>query len=125
MRLLLDTHTLLWWLDDHPTLSQEARHAISSPHSEVFVSAVTAWEIVIKKRLGKLKMPSGLDRELAAQRFAALPVTVEHALAVDKLPDHHEDPFDRMLVAQAMVEGMTLVTRDRDIRKYRVAVIEA
>ena len=125
MRLLLDTHTLLWWLDDHATLSSEARQAIGMPLNEVYVSAVTAWEIVIKKRLGKLKMPSGLDRELASQRFAALPITFEHALAVDKLPDHHEDPFDRMLVAQAIVEGMTLVTRDRNIRKYRVAVIEA
>lgn len=125
MKLLLDTHALLWWLDDHPALSPEARQAIASPRSEVFASAVTAWEIVIKKRLGKLKMPSGLDRELLSQRIAVLPITFEHALAIDRLPDHHEDPFDRMLVAQAMVEGMTLVTRDRDIQKYSVAIIEA
>lgn len=125
MKLLLDTHTLLWWLDNNPTLSTTAREAISLAENEVYVSAVTAWEIVIKSRLGKLRIPARLDKELAAHRFQPLPITLAHALAVDALPDHHEDPFDRMLIAQAMVEGLMLVTRDLNIRKYRVTVLQA
>ena len=125
MKLLLDTHTLLWWLDDNPKLTAEAREAISKAENEVYVSAVTAWEIVIKKRLGKLRLPPRLDHELAAHRFEPLPITLAHALAIDKLPNHHEDPFDRMLIAQATVEGLILVTRDINIRKYQVATLEA
>lgn len=125
MRLLLDTHALLWWLGANPTLSVPAHDAIAAADSDVYVSAVTAWEIVIKKRLGKLEAPSGLGREIAAHRFEPLPITLVHALAVERLADHHEDPFDRMLVAQAIVEDLVLVTRDPNIRKYPVRVIEA
>ncbi|PYV15012.1 MAG: PIN domain nuclease [Acidobacteria bacterium] len=125
MRLLLDTHALLWWLGANPTLSAKAHAAIAAPDSDVYVSAVTAWEIVIKKRLGKLKAPPALDREVAAHQFEPLPVTLAHALAVERLPDHHEDPFDRMLVAQAIVEDLVLITRDPNIRKYPVRIIEA
>ena len=125
MKLLLDTHTLLWWLDDNPKLSAEAREAIGNSENEVYISAVTAWEIIIKKRLGKLRAPARLDREITAHRFEPLSITLAHALALDRLADHHEDPFDRMLIVQAMVEGLMLVTRDINIRKYPVAVIEA
>ena len=96
MKLLLDTHTLLWWLDDNPKLSAEAREAIGNSENEVYISAVTAWEIIIKKRLGKLRAPARLDREITAHRFEPLSITLAHALALDRLPDHHEDPFDRM-----------------------------
>ena len=125
MRLLLDTHALLWWLAANPTLSTEAHAAIAAADSDVYVSAVTAWEIVIKKRLGKLRAPPALDRELAAHEFEPLPIALAHALAVERLADHHEDPFDRMLVAQAIVEDLVLITRDPNIRKYPVRVIEA
>lgn len=125
MRLLLDTHALLWWLGANPTLSADALSAIAATDSDVYVSAVTAWEIVIKKRLGKLKAPAALDRELVAHQFEPLPITLAHALAVERLPDHHQDPFDRMLVAQAIVEDLILITRDPNIRKYAVRIIEA
>jgi len=117
---------LLWALDDHPTLSQAARSAITDGHNVVFVSAVTAWEIVIKKALGKLRAPSGAYlEELKRYRFTPLDITPEHALAVEGLPPHHADPFDRLLVAQAQVEKLTLVTRDARIRAYAVPIIEA
>ncbi|HPO16006.1 MAG TPA: type II toxin-antitoxin system VapC family toxin [Candidatus Hydrogenedentes bacterium] len=125
MNLLLDTHALLWWLEDNPSLSREARAAISDGNRAVFVSAVTAWEIVIKKRLGKLDAPDTLEEALAANAFQELPVTIAHALAAGALPAHHTDPFDRMLVAQATLENLTLVTRDENIQKYPVAIIAA
>ena len=125
MRLLLDTHALLWWLADDPTLSAEARKAIADAGSVVYVSAASAWEIAIKRSLGKLEAPEELDEALAANAFAPLPITIGHALAAGRLPNHHQDPFDRMLVAQAMAEGLTLVTRDENIAKYDVATLRA
>jgi PIN domain nuclease of toxin-antitoxin system len=126
MNLLLDTHVLLWTLDDSRALSQEARAAITNGKNVVFVSAATAWEISIKKALGKLKTPAGdYLEELERHRFTPLNITMEHALAVENLPPHHADPFDRMLVAQAQVEKLTLVTHDPRIRDYAVQTIEA
>ena len=126
MNLLLDTHVLLWAMDDDPSLSQEARAAITNGSNLVFVSAATAWEISIKKALGKLRVPAGdyLD-ELRRHRFTPLDITTEHALAVESLPPHHADPFDRMLVAQAMVERLTLVTHDARMKAYSVPTITA
>ena len=121
MRLLLDTHALLWWLDDPRLLSEEARNAIKSGENIVYVSAAVIWEIVIKKALGKLDIPSNIERALATNGFSLLSITVPHALAVQKLPSHHRDPFDRMLIAQALQEGLILVSRDPNILKYRVA----
>lgn len=126
MNLLLDTHVLLWTLDDDPSLSSEARAAITNGSNIVFVSAATAWEISIKKALGKLQVPSGdyLD-ELRRHRFTPLDITTEHALAVENLPPHHADPFDRMLVAQAQTEGLALVTGDARLSAYSVQIIVA
>ncbi len=125
MNLLLDTHTFLWAIDNNPNLSQEARAAITDGNNMVFVSAATAWEISIKKALGKLTIPGGsyLD-ELNVHRFTPLNITTEHALAVENLPQHHKDPFDRLLIAQAQIEKLTLVTRDSRIKQYAVQVIE-
>jgi PIN domain nuclease of toxin-antitoxin system len=120
MNLLLDTHVLLWWLDDPAQISQPAVSAIRDQENAVCVSAATVWEIVIKKALGKLDAPDNLDEVLRVCQFSSLPVTVEHALAVRNLPLHHHDPFDRMLVAQTNVEGLTIVTRDSDILRYPV-----
>ena len=125
MNLLLDTHAFLWAIDDDPKLSQKAREAIVDGKNIVFVSAATAWEITIKKGIGKLKTPQAdYLEELRLHRFTALDITTEHALAVDGLPEHHKDPFDRMLVAQAQVENLTLVTRDPRLMIYPIRVIE-
>jgi len=125
VRLLLDTHVLLWALTDDPSLSAAARAAIVDGRNRVVVSAVSAWEITIKRSLGKLRAPADLAEEVAAHRFTPLAVSLEHALAVGALPDLHRDPFDRLLVAQAGVEGLTIVTRDRAIARYDVDVLGA
>jgi PIN domain nuclease of toxin-antitoxin system len=125
MNLLLDTHAFLWAIDDDPRLSQKAREAIVDGNNIVFVSAATAWEITIKKGIGKLKIPQGgYLEELRLHRFTPLDITTEHALAVDDLPKHHKDPFDRMLAAQAQLENLTLVTHDPKLMVYPIRVIE-
>lgn len=123
MNLLLDTHALLWWLDDSPTLSKKAREFISDGGNMVFVSAVVIWEIRIKQSLGKLEIPSVFRDALKNQAFEMLPITDEHAHLIEELPPHHRDPFDRMLIAQAKYEGLTLVTRDKIFMKYNVPII--
>lgn len=125
MNLLLDTHALLWWLGDDPSLSPEARAAVAAPGNLVYVSAATAWEISIKRALGKLEAPDDLGAALAHSSFQALPITLSHATAAGQLPPHHSDPFDRMLVAQARLERLTLVTRDPHIPCYGVDVLRA
>ncbi len=125
MNLLLDTHTFLWAIDDNPRLSQKARNAIIDGNNIVFVSAATAWEIAIKKSIGKLRIPNGdYLEELKLHRFTPLDITTEHALTVENLPSHHKDPFDRMLIAQAQVEKLTLITGDSKIKAYTVPIIE-
>ena len=125
MNLLLDTHVFLWAVDNNPNLSPAAREAIVDGHNIVYVSAATAWEISIKRAIGKLKIPeSDYLEELRLHRFMPLSITTEHALAVENLPAHHKDPFDRMLIAQAQEEKLTLVTRDQRIKKYDVRIID-
>ena len=125
MNLLLDTHVFLWAVDDNPNLSPAAREAIINGTNIVYVSAATAWEISIKRANGKLTIPeSDYLEELRVHRFMPLSITTEHALAVENLPPHHKDPFDRMLIAQAQEEKLTLVTRDQRIKKYDVRIIE-
>ena len=123
MRLLLDAHVLLWWLADDPNLGEEARAGISDPNSAVYVSAATVWEISIKRAIGKLEAPSDLLRQIEVNRFEPLSMTVAHAHAAGALPRHHDDPFDRMLVAQAITEGLTLLTRDPRMVLYGVGVL--
>lgn len=125
MRLSLDTHTFLWWLDDPKLLSQAARRAIRDGRNTVYVSAAAVWEIAIKRSLGKLDAPNDLEAAMVANRFLPLPVTVAHALAVEVLPDHHRDPFDRLLIAQARHEGFRLVSRDPQVARYDVPLIVA
>jgi PIN domain nuclease of toxin-antitoxin system len=124
MRLLLDTHVLLWWLANPTLLAEGARRTIEDGKSLVYVSAAVAWEIAIKSALGKLRV-GNLEEALDENQFLPLPITVTHALALQKLPLHHRDPFDRMLVAQAMSEGLTLVSRDADIQRYPIAHLAA
>ncbi len=124
MRLLLDTHTLLWWLADEG-LTTQAQEAIADPANLVAVSAASAWEISIKKALGKLTAPDDLAEQVRAGGFTPLPISIAHGLAAGRLPHHHEDPFDRMLIAQAFAEGLTIVTRDKRFADYGVALLPA
>ncbi len=117
MRLLLDTHVLVWWLLDDPALSKRASAALRDPASEIFVSSASAWEVATKYRLGRMPQAEplvrGFRRLIDAERWIAIPVTLEHALAAGTLKAGHSDPFDRMLAAQARLENMKLVTGDR------------
>lgn len=124
-RYLLDTHTLLWWLGEPEKLSNDARDVIADGRSELFFSAASAWEMSIKRALGRLSFPGNLEPVLRRQRIAVLPIAMAHALAVGDLPPHHTDPFDRMLVAQAGVEGFVVVTRDAVFETYGVGVVHA
>jgi PIN domain nuclease of toxin-antitoxin system len=125
MNLLLDTHVFLWAADNSPDLSPDAREAIVDGQNIVYVSAATAWEISIKRAIGKLKIPqSDYLEELRLHRFTPLSITTEHARAVEDLPPLHKDPFDRMLIAQAQEEKLTLVTRDPRMKLYNVRIIE-
>ncbi|HEU0073040.1 MAG TPA: type II toxin-antitoxin system VapC family toxin [Dehalococcoidia bacterium] len=122
MSLLLDTHVLLWWLEDDPELSSNAREAIMN-ELDVFVSAASIWEIAIKEASGKLRAPSHFLDNLERERFRPLPISLDHAYAAGALPRHHNDPFDRMLVAQAAIEGLSIVTRDKRFAVYDVPTI--
>lgn len=125
MNLLLDTHALLWALGDDPTLRPAAREAIADGTNRVLVSAISVWEVVIKRALGRLDAPDDLVAEVRRARFEPLAVTLEHAEGLAHLPDHHSDPFDRMLVTQARMERLVLVTRDAAIRRYDVQTLMA
>jgi PIN domain nuclease of toxin-antitoxin system len=127
VKLLLDTHTFIWWLFNDPQLSGSAKAAIADPANDVFVSAASVWEIAIKLSMNKLPLPSEINQELfetlAGTGFKALPVTLQHAYSVRYLPWRHRDPFDRLLVAQSQIAGMTLVTNDAALRHYDVATL--
>ena len=123
--LLLDTHGLLWWLTDDPGLSTRAKVAISDEANTIYVSAASAWEITTKYRIGKLPgvaaIVADLDAVIGDQGFIALPISLRHGQAAGSLPGPHRDPFDRMLIAQAMLEGLTLVSNDQAFDIYGVA----
>lgn len=121
-RLLVDTHALLWWLTDDPALSPPAREAIADPANEPLVSAASVWEIAIKRSLGKLSAPDDLPERIAGEGFAWLPVSPVHAWQVRDLPPHHRDPFDRLLVAQALTDRLPIVTADAHLHDYGVEV---
>lgn len=120
--LLLDTHVVLWWLEDNPALSDDVKDTIDIQRS-IYVSAVVPWEITIKQSVGKLEGPSGLQQAVNDRGFRELPVTFEHAMGVGLLPHHHKDPFDRLLIAQARHEQLTLVTHDEKINWYEVTTL--
>ena len=120
MKLLLDTHALIWAFADDLRLSAKARELIEDGSNVVFASAVSAWEIAIKRSLGKLKAPQSYASELSALAIDELPIASTHVLAVEHLPPHHYDPFDRLLIAQAQVDGLTIVSKDRRFSAYDV-----
>jgi PIN domain nuclease of toxin-antitoxin system len=118
LRLLLDTHILLWWLANAPSLSPTAAALIRDPENMIFISAVSLWEIWLKQSLGKLRLPGGFEEKLEAEAFENLPLTAAQTRQVATLPWLHRDPFDRMLVAQARTENLILLTADAVIGGY-------
>jgi len=124
MRCLLDTHALLWCFNASPSLSSRARRLIEDGSNEILVSAASAWEIATKVRLGKLptgeELVSELDRYLAQLGFDVLPISLQHAVRAGKLPGEHRDPFDRMLIAQAQAEDLSIISNDRVFDSYHV-----
>jgi PIN domain nuclease of toxin-antitoxin system len=125
MRLLLDTHVLIWAVAEPARLGVAARSAIVDRSNAVEVSSISAWEISIKRALGRLRMPDGLVDSLVDFGFVEAPFTIAHGLAAGALPALHRDPFDRALIAQAAYDGAVLVTADRQIARYPVAVLDA
>jgi PIN domain nuclease of toxin-antitoxin system len=127
MRLLLDTHVFLWWTDSNPALSGPAQQAIGDEANDCFLSIVSCWEMAIKASLGKLRLSQSVEKfvaeQLAANGFQLLPVDFRHVAAVETLPFHHRDPFDRLLVTQAFAEDLVLVTADSMMVKYGVSVL--
>lgn len=127
MRLLLDTHTFLWWLDDDRRLSTTARRVIEDSDNEVFVSAASGWEIAIKTQLGKLRLPAApesfITEQLLHNGFKSLPISLSHALQVSMIPAFHRDPFDRILVVQSIVERMPIITADPLVTQYQAETI--
>lgn len=127
MRLLLDTHTFLWWLADDPALSEKARTAIADGRNECFLSMASCWELSIKSSLGKLRLSQPVERfipeEMSSNGFHLLDIEFRHVAKVESLPFHHRDPFDRLLVAQALLEKMTLVSCDSALSAYGVKLI--
>jgi len=124
MRLLLDTHAFLWWVQDARELSRKARAAIAAPDNECLLSLASCWEMAIKISLGKLKLPGSIERfipeQLTANGFRQLEIGFRHIARVASLPFHHRDPFDRLLAAQALEGGLTVVSADAVFRKYGV-----
>ncbi|MDB9538499.1 type II toxin-antitoxin system VapC family toxin [Anabaenopsis tanganyikae CS-531] len=123
MSFLLDTHILLWFLENDSKLSTQVREVIINPKNIIFVSAISAWEISIKQSLGKLIAPNNLEEALRFSRLEVLAMKLAHAIKVADLPMHHKDPFDRMLIAQALVEGLTIITVDHKFKLYDVPLL--
>ncbi len=125
MRLLLDSHVIVWWLDDDDALTPDARSQIAATDNDIFFSAASVWELAIKRASGKLDLndPEFPDSLVRLDHFSSLPVNDLHAVRAAALPKHHGDPFDRMLIAQAVSEGLTIVTHDRKFAAYDVPVL--
>ncbi len=126
MRALLDTHTFLWWITDDSKLSPHVRKIISNGDNQLFFSSASGWEIAIKAQLGRIQLPDKpetiVSEQLLLNAIQSLPIQINHALHIYNLPLHHRDPFDRMLVAQAQLEDLTILTADSQIARYQVKV---
>ena len=126
MKLLLDTHTFLWWITDDPQLSTKARELIGDGHNILYWSAASSWEVSIKYALGRMPLPEApeqfLPAEIEKNRLESLPIIDAHAFQAGQLPHHHRDPFDRMLVAQAQVESLALLSNDQRLNHYDVEI---
>jgi PIN domain nuclease of toxin-antitoxin system len=127
VKVLLDTHAFLWWITDDPRISSRARDVVQDAENELYLSAASGWEIAIKTQLGRLQLPGEPDvyltRQMSVNAIRPLAITMRHSLFVYGLPDIHKDPFDRMIVAQSILEEMHLLTKDGNILKYGIQVI--
>lgn len=127
MKILLDTHTFLWWVSDDPQISVNAKDIISDPNNEIYFSVVSAWEIIIKVGTGKLSLSESpeiyIPSRIATNQFEILPVHMSHILRINSLPNLHKDPFDRLLIAQSLVEDLSLITIDGAIAQYPIKTI--
>jgi PIN domain nuclease of toxin-antitoxin system len=123
VHLLIDTHALMWWREDSPQLSPRARREIADPDNEIFVSVVTLWEIILKRSAGRLNFPDDLEQVLREDSFTLMPINFHHLRTIERLPFLHKDPFDRMLIAQATAEGIPLITKDRGLSRYGIALL--
>ena len=124
-RILVDTHALLWRLADSPDLGANAASLLDDPRNAVYVSAAAVWEIGIKRAIGKLKAPDDVISAFECAGFTKLPITAFHAQQAGTLPQHHQDPFDRVMIAQAQAEGLELMTRDEKFPAYGIKLIAA
>lgn len=127
MRELLDIHTFLWWIIDNPHLSSRVRDIMSNSSNELFLSAASCWEIAVKAKIGRIKLPDKpqvfVSEQMALNMIQGLPIQISHALHVFNLPHHHRDPFDRIIIAQAQLEKLPVLTSDSLISKYKVKII--
>jgi len=124
-RILLDTHALIWWMCGDKKLGLNAQEHIANPENAIFVSAATVWEMSIKQQMGKLEVPDDIESIVEQLGFSALPITLFHGQQSGKLPMHHRDPFDRMLIAQAQAEGLQILTKDAYFPDYGIRLIDA
>lgn len=125
MDYLLDTQVFIWWMEENKKLSSDVKSIIDNPLNNIFVSVVTPWEIVIKIRAKKLKIPKNFAEFIMNGIFKVMPIQITHVLGVGGIPLHHKDPFDRILIAQARVENLTLITSDSKMWKYKIPIIKA
>jgi PIN domain nuclease of toxin-antitoxin system len=127
VRILLDTHTFLWWNEADPRLSKKASVLLADPANTLLLSVVSAWELVLKTQTGKTRLPEApsvyVPTRMAHYAMEALPVALVHALAAESLPLHHRDPFDRLLIAQATIEDVAIVTADPEFRRYSIKIL--
>ncbi len=122
-QLLLDTHIFLWWMQGSKKLSKKLVKVLKNPDNQVFISTASIWEMIIKKKLGKLKIPNNLKTILSKSGFEVLSISLDHVLELEKLPPLHKDPFDRILIAQAKTEHLILATNDKKNSRYEVLII--
>jgi PIN domain nuclease of toxin-antitoxin system len=123
VRLLIDSHVFLWWAEASSALGAAARNAIADPTNEVLISIAALWELMIKASLGKLNLPADLETMVTRQRFSVLPIAFVHLRRIGTLPRVHRDPFDRMMIAQALAEGIPIATGDRIFTAYEVQIV--
>lgn len=123
-RFLIDTHIFIWWMGKSTKLSKKLFDLLNNPHNIIFLSTISAWEIILKKDKGKLKVPYDIQGGIEASGFPVLTITLPHILGLQKLPPLHNDPFDRMLIAQAQEENLTLITTDKKMTQYDVSLLK-
>lgn len=123
MNYLLDTHIILWWLTEPEKIAKKARDIISDRGSSIYISSVSFWEMAIKQSIGRLHFPINMIQLVTQQEFEILPIYANECLATSDLPLHHSDPFDRMLIIQAKLQDLILITRDKKLAEYPVVTI--